>query len=495
MRKRAFAVELMPIDRVKYAEYNPRVFDLKRYELIKESLSKLGWLIPAYVSASELLSGHQRAKAWQELGESSIPIVRVDGLKESDRRGLNILFNLATNDFERADLRNQIAEEKIELSVQCLEKFPCLKFSMEPVDELIEKYGLSYWDSSGWQFTKSILLKGIMVPIVVSNDGKIANGIKRLFAYAKQGVEMVPVVYSELPAAYISHYLNKVSMDFDLRRTYSSQMRYGSFRRLRLRRKYLGHGFSAWIRMQQYLRCELFDHTKPENKIKLRKRFGNSLIDFGAGHLDETKILQAIGLDVVPFEPYHVMDKEEPDLEASRNITREFLRAVASGKKFDSIVISSVFNSVPFREDREKILVIAASLSQKVFICSRATRDPQLLNTKGRTNYSDSNFGYVNVLANYEDNVILGEIISGAPKAQKFYQLDELKELVGRYFKNVVGFESNANVYCHGEDPLKTDKARLREALLFEFDLPYPGNRSLGMASEAIEAWTKRGIF
>lgn len=73
MRKRAFAVELMPIDRVKYAEYNPRVFDLKRYELIKESLSKLGWLIPAYVSAGELLSGHQRAKAWQELGESSIP--------------------------------------------------------------------------------------------------------------------------------------------------------------------------------------------------------------------------------------------------------------------------------------------------------------------------------------------------------------------------------------------------------------------------------------
>jgi hypothetical protein len=130
-----------------------------------------------------------------------------------------------------------------------------------------------------------------------------------------------------------------------------------------------------------------------------------------------------------------------------------------------------------------------------VYICSRADRDPQFLNATGRTHFSENNFGHVNMMANYEENVILGEIISGAPKAQKFYSLDELKDQVGQFYKTVLGYDSGSNVYVHGSDARKVNKAKLREAIEFEFNLPYPNEDSLGMGEEAIKAFKKRGVL
>ncbi len=126
---------------------------------------------------------------------------------------------------------------------------------------------------------------------------------------------------------------------------------------------------------------------------------------------------------------------------------------------------------------------------------SHAERDPQFQNAIGRTNYSETQFSHANMIANFESNTILGEIISGAPKAQKFYTLPELKEQVEKYYHNVIGFDSGNNVYCHGSAPRKIDKKKLREAIEFEFNLPYPNDKSLGMEKEAIKAFKMRGVL
>lgn len=493
--KSEFRISLVPIGSIKGAEYNPRAFDVKRFALIKESLKKLGWLIPAYVCDGVLLSGHQRTRAWKDLGNNDIPVVEVEGLSVETMRGLNILFNLATNDFRRADLQEQLSTAAPKITGNAPEKYPCMNFRMMGVEGMMMKYGFSYGEADGWQYTKSMLTKGITIPLVVSADDVLANGSKRLFALAKSGVEQVPVVYSSLPAATIEYYLNKISMDFDLKKTYSAQMRYGSFRRLRLKRDSLGHGFSAWIRMKEFAKCEQFDHSLPENVAKLEKRFGRSFIDFGAGHFHETRMLRDVGIDVTAFEPYHVVDQDKPDLRSSREFTSVFLDRIARKHVFESVVISSVFNSVPFKEDRDKILTICAALSEKVFICTRADRDPQFLNINGRTHFSEGNFGHVQMKANYESNTIVGEIITGAPKAQKFYTLAELKEQVEKFYHNVIGFDSGGNVYVHGSGPKKVDKKKLREAINFEFDLPYPNDESLGMHKEAVKAFIKRGVL
>ena len=57
-------IQLVSTSFVTGAEYNPRKRDPERFDLVKLSLSKLGWVLPMYVTEEgEVLSGHQRLDA------------------------------------------------------------------------------------------------------------------------------------------------------------------------------------------------------------------------------------------------------------------------------------------------------------------------------------------------------------------------------------------------------------------------------------------------
>ena len=57
-------VELVPVERLKPAGYNPRRADTERLALVRLSLSRLGFLLPLVATPDgEILSGHQR-HAW-----------------------------------------------------------------------------------------------------------------------------------------------------------------------------------------------------------------------------------------------------------------------------------------------------------------------------------------------------------------------------------------------------------------------------------------------
>ena len=54
-------VELVPVERLKPAGYNPRRADAERLALVRLSLSRLGFLLPIVATPDgEILSGHQR---------------------------------------------------------------------------------------------------------------------------------------------------------------------------------------------------------------------------------------------------------------------------------------------------------------------------------------------------------------------------------------------------------------------------------------------------
>ena len=81
-------------------------------------------------------------------------------------------------------------------------------------------------------------------------------------------------------------------------------LRYKSFRRARRVREELGHGFVFAVHGKNP--CHTFDIFNPSQQAKWRKEHGNTILDFGAGHLTETNILNAAGFDCTPFEPYHI---------------------------------------------------------------------------------------------------------------------------------------------------------------------------------------------
>ncbi|BCV00156.1 MAG: hypothetical protein CM15mV33_060 [uncultured marine virus] len=80
-------IELVATSFVTGADYNPRKRDPERFELVKLSLGKLGWLMPMYITEEgEVLSGHQRLDAAIELGAEKVPVVILKDLDIQRRK-------------------------------------------------------------------------------------------------------------------------------------------------------------------------------------------------------------------------------------------------------------------------------------------------------------------------------------------------------------------------------------------------------------------------
>ena len=138
-------VELVPVERLKPADYNPRRADAERLALVRLSLSRLGFLLPIVATPDgEILSGHQRHAVAMSMGARQVPVMFVD-IPQERRRGLNILFNRATNDIPmtadevrlRAELQrvhvHELAERLPDLDPNGPEFWPCLSWATRNV--------------------------------------------------------------------------------------------------------------------------------------------------------------------------------------------------------------------------------------------------------------------------------------------------------------------------------------------------------------------------
>ena len=80
-------VELVPVERLKPAGYNPRRADAERLALVRLSLSRLGFLLPIVATPDgEILSGHQRHAVAMSMGARQVPVMFVD-IPQERRRG------------------------------------------------------------------------------------------------------------------------------------------------------------------------------------------------------------------------------------------------------------------------------------------------------------------------------------------------------------------------------------------------------------------------
>jgi hypothetical protein len=225
------------------------------------------------------------------------------------------------------------------------------------------------------------------------------------------------------------------------------------------------------------------------------KEHGKVILDFGAGHLYETKILRSIGMQVTPFEPYRVDASEEISKQESISLTREFLYDISHRQlQYTSIFISSVLNSVPFAEDRKHIACICAALASphtKLYAAATSMNQAGMRQVQGGKYLSKTQATAKLFMLEYEPGITLGDI-SNQPKVQKYHTLKEFYGLFKEFFEIVSVNDSNHNVQAVCSKPLKINTKTLRKALEFEFDLPYPDGSRMGLVDEAIEAFSMR---
>ena len=492
-------IQLVPIDSVQPSTYNPRSADEKRLKQIELSLRKLGFILPIFADKNgEILSGHQRHLVATRMGLTHVPVCYTKPLTLEQRKAYNIAFNRGTNDVERNDTGTTIKKKMAQHDIQALAEkvedldsssqsfFTCLGVQEFDIKRLLEK-NINKLSKYCTNMAKMLKGCGAFMPIVIDEDMNVINGIGRLQMFAemkktKVDVVIVPNHKSEL--AYCL--LNYLTMDFDIHTRYKDLLRYNSFRRAMANRPGIGRGFIAGL-WPSKTKVQTFT---TEQKKEWIAKYGTNIVDFGAGHLTDTKKLRNMGINCTPFEPYFLQGSEI-DKEASLKIVNDFLDMVETGTHIDTIFISSVFNSVPFKEDREKIAVITSALCD-----SKTTVVCWTMNRKG-ANWQLILKEPVNEKANakqfpleYESGTIVGNL-SDKPKVQKFHTRKELVDIFRKSFYYVFAKDVNTDIYLEANVPM-LNRDKLREALEFEFELPYPDGSRMGLSKRAKQAFSKR---
>lgn len=129
-------IEMIKIENLKPAEYNPRK-DLKpedeEYQKIRKSIIKFGYVAPIIVNADmTVIGGHQRLKVLQELGYKEIEC-NVVNLSKDEEKALNIALNNITGEWDNNKLEDLIAELK-----ETGFDMECTGFNTDEIDDILK---------------------------------------------------------------------------------------------------------------------------------------------------------------------------------------------------------------------------------------------------------------------------------------------------------------------------------------------------------------------
>lgn len=477
---------------------NPRKADTARLGLLRLSLKKLGFIQPLFVTADGmLLSGHQRTTVSLEIGFKHVPVVVVS-LTEEQIRGVNLVFNRATNDFTAFDTGSKAAGrldiEQVIAEAEALPDFDgenwfALGCKNEPLAALVAGQAERY-DKKAANMALVPYRMGIKIPVVASESGAIVNGVHRAFAALEVGETEWPVIRIPDDHARVAmNFLNYLSMDFHVDGDFEALLRASAYRRPQNNRGAVPKAMRFWANGERTLPDK--DSYSPEYWRTFRDLHGHNVLDFGAGLGKAAPYLQTKGINAIDFEPYRIDpegDAGVPSPAYSRQQAKRFLQLVADPKlRFDSIFLCSVLNSVPFLRDRMCVLAIVHALSTRSTVVYGTCRD-----------ISDYNYEYGGIRnANYftfdsEPGVRLGDFMSN-PKLQKFHTQDEAREMFAVLWKGIQFWAGGNVFYFKLTAPKGINTKVLGEALDFEFGtLPFKDGTTMGLAKEAREAFSKR---
>lgn len=499
-------MKIVNIDEINPSTYNPRVADPERLNLIELSLKKLGFLLPIFATEDgEIISGHQRHHVAKKMGMKKVPVEYIKNIDLKKRKNLNISFNLGTNDAPKLMYGKKLKEKIKEYNIfekgknipnknihDFNEIMPCINPTKIDINLLINN-NYKRFDEYYLLKTKQLIKYSAFMPIIIDEKLNVINGIGRLHYFSinkKKFPKVDCIILPNYLVEFADYMLNYVSMDFDIHNKYKDELRFNSFKRHTAKTEKLGQSY--YIKISKHNPGRIFSD---EFIQKFIREYGNRILDFGAGHLRNADILNNNHIPCVPFEPFVIdfNNHMQLDFNKSVKVCDNFLEEYSSNDYFSSIFLNAVFNSVPFKEDREKILCILseiATIPTKIIIW---TTSYNIYNRKIKNvlnNNTNSSLSRNLNLLNYEKRISIQDI-SDAPKVQKYMTPKELTLLCQPYFKEIKTRNMDTYIYCECSNPIKQDWSKIEEALDFEFNLKHPNGKTLGLNEKAKEIFKK----
>lgn len=95
-------IEYVKLSEIKPYKGNAKTHPKEQVEQIKKSIQELGFNDPIGIWHDEIVEGHGRYMAAQELGLDTVPVIRLDRLTDEQRRAYTLIHNKLTmnSDFD-----------------------------------------------------------------------------------------------------------------------------------------------------------------------------------------------------------------------------------------------------------------------------------------------------------------------------------------------------------------------------------------------------------
>lgn len=105
-------IEYIPAAEIKPYRNNAKIHTAEQIEQIAKSIQQFGFNDPIAISNGVIVEGHGRILAAQKLGIDELPVIRLDGLTEPQRRAYTLIHNQLTlnSDFDLDTLNSELED-------------------------------------------------------------------------------------------------------------------------------------------------------------------------------------------------------------------------------------------------------------------------------------------------------------------------------------------------------------------------------------------------
>ena len=438
-------VEIIKIDSVSPAVYNPRKITEAQIENLKMSLQTLGFAVPILVNSKNnvIIAGHQRTKAARSLGVTEVPAIKIDNVAYGDEIKFNQLHN-------GVDVQRGFSC-KVNTEGLAIGEF----IEVDITRFVINNYGVAYVKE-----ICNILLKyGNVLSAVLCRDDVIigANYIR-----ACEILGMKPNCFVVENNLY-DDALRYLKAD------------YGVYSYENIKKNTYVQGLAQLSRSTQKVQGKRQNRsTLYENRVfpYLSSHKVSTILDFGCGkgaYINELKkSYNAIGVE------FYNNNGSQINISKGNAQIDELIDYLRSKKTFDVVVCDSVLNSVDSM-DAERSVMACLNLfcGERLFVSGRSMTSVE------KTMSAKKDKAHKRFIRYLDENGFTGDYRKGNWYFQKYHKDDDVKSLL-----ESSGFEIKK--YYADNDVFQVEAVKNRDltteeyiaAIDFEFNLPLPNDKS-----------------
>lgn len=439
-------IEYVNISDIKPAPYNPRKITDAQIERLKQSISKIGLVVPILVNRKNnvILAGHQRTKTSRLLGIERVPVIYVDDMILGDEIKFNQIHNITDNTVKaKMMLLNDRydKEQYIKIANNDISEGSTMATCVKEICKLIVKYG---------NVLSCVICRGeIMMGREYVKACKVLNKRVNAFICDDDKYELIQQYFSEQYGEYYYKDIKKC--------TYVQGL-------AQMHRKSGDTGGKKGNKSKLYESMVL---------PYLAKHPESTVLDFGCGkgeYINKVKKKhEAIGVE------FYNNNGRQINVSKGNKMIDELIDFIKKRKSFDVAVCDSVLNSVDSLEAEQSIYALLNLLTHdRLFISGRPI--DRVLRLKNMKKDAGASLKYLefldadNFTANYR-------------RGQWYYQHFHDKEKILADLKEY-GFEivkctwGNTSFQIECIKAKELSKEQYIKAIDFEFNLPLPNDTS-----------------